>query len=229
MACCCTSCCENSSNSAQDFPDVFVSCAVTRAMSAKKNMNQNKEELEKLSFDPLANLPLLPLSMSRAELIVAQGKDAGLTTLFAAVQPNDNIESAASGYFLKDGVLVRKWMPCSDRALGEPIFQIVIPDGLRDLVLKMAHGDVAGHFGVKKTYNNVMRYFFWPRLKRDVASFIKTCHTCQIVGKPNEVLAPAPLYPIPVVGNPFEYLTIDCVGPLSPSKAGTTYILTVMC
>ncbi len=53
--------------------------------------------------------------------------------------------------------------------------------------------------------------------------------TCQIVGKLNEVLAPAPLYPIPVVRNPFEYLTIDCVGPLSPSKAGSTYILTVMC
>ncbi len=61
-----------------------------------------------------------------------------------------------------------------------------------------------------------------------MASFIKTCHTCQIVGKPNEILAPAPLYPIPVVSNSFEYLTIDCVGPLSPSKAGTTCILTVM-
>ncbi len=215
--------------SAQDFPDVFVSCAVTRAMSAKKNVIQDKEELEEMSFDPLVNFSLLPSSISRDELIVAQGKDAGLTTLFAAVQPNDDIESAVSGYFMKDGVLVRKWTPCSDRALGEPIFQIVIPDGLRDLVLKTAHGDVAGHLGVKKTYNNVMRYFFWPRLKRDVASFIKTCHTCQIVGKANEVLAPAPLYPIPVVSNPFEYLTIDCVGPLSPSKAGSTYMLTVMC
>ncbi len=84
-------------------------------------MIQNKEELEKLSFDPLANLSLLP-SMSCAELIVAQGKDARLTILFVTVQPNDDTESAASGYFLKDGVLVRKWTPCSDRALGEPIF-----------------------------------------------------------------------------------------------------------
>lgn len=50
-----------------------------------------------------------------------------------------------------------------------------------------------------------------------------------MVGKPNEVLAPVPLYPIPAVRNPFEYLTIDCVGPLSPSKAGSIHILTVMC
>ncbi|KAL0150446.1 hypothetical protein M9458_054263 [Cirrhinus mrigala] len=215
--------------SARDFPDVFVSCAVTRATSAKINVTQDKDEFENLSFDPLANLSLLPPSISRDELIEAQGKDAGLTTLFAAVQSNDDIENAASGYFIKDGVLVRKWTPCSDHALGEPIFQIVIPEALRGLVLKTAHGDVAGHLGVKKTYHSVMRYFFWPRLKKDVASFIKTCHTCQIVGKPNEVLSPAPLYPIPVVSTPFEHLTVDCVGPLSPSKAGSTYLLTVMC
>ncbi len=67
--------------SEQDFPDVFVSCTATRAMSAEKiNIIQNKEELEKVSFDPLANLSLLPSSISHAELIVAQGKDAGLIT-----------------------------------------------------------------------------------------------------------------------------------------------------
>lgn len=43
------------------------------------------------------------------------------------------------------------------------------------------------------------------------------------------MIAPAPLYPIPVVKNPFEHLTIDCVGPLPPSKTGSIYILTVMC
>lgn len=184
-------------------------------------------ETERSSLN-LVNLSLLP-SISRDELILAQGKDAGLTTLFASVKSHKEIESMASGYFLSDGILVRKWMPCNDRVVGGPIFQIVIPDGLRELVLKTAHGDIAGHLGVKKTYHSVMRYFFWPRLKRDVASFIKTCHICQMVGKSNEVLAPAPLFPIPAVNNPFEYLTIDCVGPLNPSKAGSNYLLTVMC
>lgn len=214
--------------SVQDFPDVFVSCAVTRAMSTGENVSQHNGEKGKDSFDPV-NMSVLPSSISRDELILAQGKDAGLTTLFASVKSPQDIESMASGYFLSNGILVRKWMPCNDRGVGEPIFQIVIPDGLRELVLKTAHGDIAGHLGVKKTYHSVMRYFFWPRLKRDVASFIKTCHTCQMVGKPNEVLAPAPLFPIPAVNNPFEYLTIDCVGPLNPSKAGSNYLLTVMC
>lgn len=127
--------------------------------------------------------------------------------LFEAVKSNDKIENVASGNFLNKGVLARKWTPCNDHAVAE--LHIVIPQGLRDLVLKTAHGDIAGHLGVKKTYNSIMHYFFWPRLKRDVSRFIKTCRICQLVGKHYDVLILATLYPIPAVSNPFEYLTID--------------------
>ncbi len=96
-------------------------------------------------------------------------------------------------------------------------------------MLQTSHGDVAGHMGVRKTYDRILRYFFWPRLKRDVAQFIKTCHTCQRTSKPNQVVKPAPLYPIPAIGQPFEHLIIDCVGPLPRSKSGHSYLLTVMC
>jgi len=83
--------------------------------------------------------------------------------------------------------------------------------------------------GIKKTYDRVLRYFFWPRLKRDVASYVKACHICQLTGKPSQVVKPAPLSPIPALGQPFEHLIIDCVGPLPPSKSGCAYILTIMC
>lgn len=88
--------------------------------------------------------------------------------MFKAVKSNDETESAASGYFLNNGVLVCKWKPCNDHVVGEPIFQIVIPEGLCDLVLKVAHSDIARHLGVKKTYNSIMLYLFlfyfifWP-------------------------------------------------------------------
>lgn len=71
--------------------------------------------------------------------------------------------------------------------------------------------------------------FFWPHLKRDVSKYIKSCHTCQLTGKPSQVIKPAPLNPIPVASQPFEHLIIDCVGPLPPSKSGCAYMLTVMC
>lgn len=83
--------------------------------------------------------------------------------------------------------------------------------------------------GVEKTYNRVLRHFFWPRLKRDVVSHLKTCHTCQRTGKPNQRVKPAPLLPIPAVSQLFEHLIIDCVGPLPRSRSGAVYLLTVMC
>lgn len=57
----------------------------------------------------------------------------------------------------------------------------------------------------------------------------KTCHVCQVVGKPNQVIPPYPLYPIPVVGEPFDRVLVDCVGPLPRTKSGNKFLLTVMC
>lgn len=66
-------------------------------------------------------------------------------------------------------------------------------------------------------------------MKADVVHFCKTCHTCHLVGKPNQVVPPAPLYPIPVVGEPFEHVLVDCARPLPKTKTGTQYMLTIMC
>jgi len=99
----------------------------------------------------------------------------------------------------------------------------------RTASIQTAHDNVAGHMGVKKTYMiGCFSIFFWPHMKRDVSAFIKTCHICQVTGKPNQTIKPAPLYPIPALSEPFEHL-IDCVGPLPRSKSGCSYLLTVMC
>lgn len=65
--------------------------------------------------------------------------------------------------------------------------------------------------------------------ERDVGAFCKTCALCQKVGKPNEVIRPAPLQPIPVVDEPFRRIEIDCVGPLPRTRKGNQYLLTIMC
>lgn len=49
------------------------------------------------------------------------------------------------------------------------------------------------------------------------------------MGKSNQVIPPAPLLPIPVIGEPFEHIIIDCVGPLPKTKAGNQFLLTMMC
>lgn len=201
---------------------VFPVCAVTRAQS-------KKELTDEPQVDVKAEAVLLPaLHVSRCEWVKAQKVDKTLSTLWEQVLPNVQIEDAAQGYFVYDNLLVRKWSPCEHDVMGEPVYQIVVPDLFRAGVLKTAH-DRSGHFGVRKTYLHVLKHFFWPHAKKDVASYIRSCHVCQLTGKPNQKIKPAPLQPIPAVSEPFEYLIIDCVGPLPISKSGCKFLLTVMC
>lgn len=207
----------------KEFPDVFVSCAVTRAMSKANSSSSDEEENNETQLHVPGSLPV-----SQQELISEQRSDDSLSDMFDQVRPCSEAKSAASGYFLQNKVLVRKWVPQGMDCVGDPVIQIVVPTKYRNDVLKCSH-DQSGHLGVGKTYRHILRYFFWPRLKRDVAAYIRTCHTCQLTGKPNQCIKPAPLFPIPAVDKPFEHLIIDCVGPLPRSKSGSEYLLTVMC
>lgn len=124
---------------------------------------------------------------------------------------------------------MRKYVPCKKGLIGEAVIQVVVPKQFREMVMKVAHGEVAGHLGVNKTYDRVLQQFYWPCMKKDISAFIKSRHTCQLTGKPNQSLKPVPLCPIAVTSKPFEHLIIDCVGPLPTSKSGNVYLLTAMC
>ena len=211
---------------AQCFPEVFTACAVTRAMS--HSLQEEPEQEEEVAEVGFVVVPDSLLSVPRSVLGAEQKADPSLSLLFEALLSKEAVRSAAGGYLLQEGLLVRKWSPHGVSFVGKPVFQVVVPEKFRTQVLKTAH-DQLGHLGVHKTYNYILRYFFWPRLKRDVSSFIKSCPTCQITGKPNQGIKPAPLYPIPAIAHPFEHLVIDCVGPLPRAKSGSIYLFTVMC
>lgn len=102
-------------------------------------------------------------------------------------------------------------MPQGKVLIGEPVFQFVVPSKFHGLVIHTCHDNIAAHPGVKKTYDRVLRYSFWPCLKRDIAAYIRTCPVCQLTGKPNQSIKLAPLCPIPVLEQPFEHMMIDCV------------------
>ena len=127
---------------------------------------------------------------------------------------------------------MRKWRPPDVEASHEwkIIYQIVIPPAYRHDILSLAHETpLAGHLGINKTYYKVLNHFYWPGLRGDTKRFCKTCHTCQLVGKPNGKPPIAPLKPIPVMEKPFSCIIVDCVGPLPKTHSGNQYLLTVMC
>ena len=88
---------------------------------------------------------------------------------------------------------------------------------------------MAGHLGANKTYHKIFAHFYWSKLKRDVAQFCRTCHVCQVVGKPNQPIPVAPLKPVPVCGEPFSDILIDCVGPLPKTKSGNKFLFIIIC
>lgn len=190
--------------SSKNFPEVFTACAVTRSMASA----QPKLFSDSTVVRPTFSLPD-DFSVSLSELIQELQLDSSLQNLFESVMSSDEIRHVAHGYFLQDGMLVRKWIPHGSDFAGDPIMQVVVPEKYRSIVLKISHDELAGHLGVKKTYDRILRHFFWPKLKKDVSKYIKTCHTRQLTGKPNQKIKPAPLFPIPAVSPPFEHLIID--------------------
>ena len=135
-------------------------------------------------------------------------------------------------YYVKNDILMRKWRPPDVSAEDEWTVnhQIVVPRVYRPEILNLAHETpLSGHLGVNKTYHKILNHFYWPGLKSDVSKHCKSCHTCQMVGKPNQTIPKAHLQPIPAFEEPFSRIIIDCVGPLPKTKSGCEYLLTIMC
>lgn len=175
-------------------------------------------------------LDIKSLFMTRDGLIEAQRADLSLAKCYDAIQNPHPVKNKDTIYFIEDGLLLRKWKSRSDFDDSGAVVQVVVPTKHRQSVLSLAHDHAwSGHLGVTKTYDRVLRHFFWPGLKRDVSQFCRTCHACQVAGKPNQVIKPAPLCPIPAIGEAFEHVLVDCVGPLPKTKCGNQYLLTMMC
>ena len=85
---------------------------------------------------------------------------------------------------------------------------------------------LAGHLGVNKTFQKILDHFYWPNLRKDVAEYCKSC-LAQMVGKPNQTIRKAPLQSPPVIQEPFSRIIVDCVGPLTKTRSGNQYVVTI--
>lgn len=217
-------------NSENDFPNLFPSCVVTRS---KKAMNDCTAKQLNLSRE-LEDLHVLPSDnkFNPNSLISAQISDPKINKLRKKAPEESCVSKLPTAYYLQNGVLMRKYHP-----KDEPIdnvwltkHQIVIPQNYRIKLISVAHDvTMSGHRGIEKTLSKLQQHFFWPKQKTDVKKFVKSCHECQIAGKAGHHPKKAPLIPVPVLGEPFQKIQIDCVGPLPVTKARNVYILTVLC
>lgn len=120
-------------------------------------------------------------------------------------------------YFIRDGILYRKNQTSPDH----PLRVITVKDV--ELVFHYFHTDsLAGHFGPLRTYQKIQERYFWPDMRKQIYDFVKTCDVCQRRGKPYKYQEP--LHPLSV-GQPFDRIGIDLLGPLPKTTRGNRYIV----
>jgi len=98
----------------------------------------------------------------------------------------------------------------------------VVKENEVEEILYHTHSDpLAGHFSLDETYRRIKIRYYWPQMYNDVRKYVQSCDQCQRRGKNkrNE-----PLHPIKV-GQPFDRLGMDIVGPLPKTARGNTHIV----
>jgi hypothetical protein len=184
------------------------------------NLNSLFEE-ESPAID-LSNIAAL----SKDDLITAQQNDSELIPLFNLV---DDEIMTRSGYSLKGNVLIRYYFePGCPLEEGLSVTQIVVPKVLRRKILELAHDiPASGHLGMAKTLDRIRNHFYWPGINRDVKTYVRTCDICQKLGKGGRKMF-APLQSLPIMGEAFQRVAIDIVGPLPTcEKSGNRFLLTI--
>lgn len=71
-----------------------------------------------------------------------------------------------------DGVLYCKWQEGA-----QTHYQLMLPEGLRSLVLKNLHDDM-GHMGTERTLDLARKRFYWPKMSAAVEVKMRTWNRC---------------------------------------------------
>src|SRR5438034_2526405 len=126
------------------------------------------------------------------------------------------LESKSKSFEVKYEILYKK--KNNERSLR------VLKEDEIDTIIFMVHNHpMGGHFGKDATYNKISTRFWWKGMYKDIEDYIKRCDSCQSRGNKG---GSGYLNPIKV-GEPFERIGIDFVGPLERTKKGNKYILVI--
>ena len=194
---------------------------VKQSVQADKHENhnnvkaiKNQNEWPNVNKDSLRNL---------------QNSDETLTGVRQRKVPSDEIKNYRVCFYSREGVLMRKWQKAKTKIARhvDPVHQIVVPEKYRTNILETAHDNTfAGHLGVEKTKDRILRHFYWPGIFQDVAKYCRTCPKCQMMDK-SKMQRRAPLIPMPIIDTPFKRIGIDIVGPMKRSRQRYKYLLTI--
>jgi ribosomal protein L21E len=110
------------------------------------------------------------------------------------------------------------------RGSNQQLIKVIRRHEMEPLLYMMHNHPTSGHLGIEATYNRLKDKYYWNQMFDDIKEYVQSCDSCQRFGKPKRT---EPLHTIPV-GQPFEQIGIDIVGPLPVTPRGNRYIVVAM-
>ena len=164
--------------------------------------------------EPLSVLPALDSTTSVPLMdfkLMAQLQDACPSMKKMLTSPSLKVVS----------VPVRDFHLLCDVSTGTP--WPLVPTSLRQNVFSHLHAVL--HPGISASRRLVSSRFIWPGLSTEVASWAKTCLSCQKNKIQKHIHTPVEKIPVP--GRRIFHVHLDLVGPF-PISQGFTYVLTMI-
>lgn len=104
---------------------------------------------------------------------------------------------------------------------------IAVPSKFQNNFISRYHDHkLASHLGIAKTLATIKGKYFWPRMIKQIKTYIRNCLTCAKRKAHQACRAPTPT--IPISDYIWERIAMDIMGPLPETNKGNKYILVIM-
>jgi len=125
---------------------------------------------------------------------------------------------------IRDGILKRKFEEVN--GIGER-WQIILPEKFRKEFIVIALGGMTGgHLGFRKTAAAIQARAYWPTWSTDLSIFLKSCEPCAQYHR--GTIRHQAMMQTPLIGDPWQRVSVDITGPHPRSSRGYQYILTIV-
>ena len=122
-----------------------------------------------------------------------------------------------------------KWKVNSGLLLftGADQLRIYVPTAMRNELIKEHHDNsISGHFGWRKVYAALQRWYYWDTMIGDIKAYVRACPACQLykpTAQPTTAIVPS----VPL-SRPFVEISLDWVSGLPTTSNGSNCVLNII-
>ncbi|UYV79051.1 K02A2.6-like [Cordylochernes scorpioides] len=102
------------------------------------------------------------------------------------------------------------------------VIKIIIPETLQHTLMNKVHQEY-NHPGISQMTRIITAQYYWKGISKSIEKFVKSCHTCQIIKRP-EGKPYGALGQIPPPQQPFDLTSIDTIAGFSKYGHSKTYL-----